>query len=953
MKIFTFQKNQKKGVNFEKFLIEFFLMIDFNPTKKSLYTILKPFFSLFNSFLVYLQFSLLFVFLIFGQNVFGQNTPKMDSLKKEKKTVDTIKVDKNKIGDITTTVIYYGRDSIVTDLDTETVYIYGEASIKYGDIDLTASQIQFDQRNNLITARGTKDTTGKWIGRPIFKQGQDNYESDSILYNIKSQKAIVKGIVTKQGEGYITSRVAKRGGEGEMYAGGGCYTTCNLKHPHWYISAKKIKMIPQKQIVAGPFHLVIADVPTPLGFIFGIFPFTQTRRSGIIVPTYGEAVDRGFYLRQGGYYWAVNKYMAAEFLGEIYTNGSWGLSGALQYTKKYRMSGSANIRFNKRYQGEQATREEFQDFWISWTHTPVPRGRGSFNASVNLGTTSFNRRNDFNPNNQLANNFSSSISYNTNFNIGGSMITFSVSARHDQNSNTNIMNVALPSMNIGVNRIYLFKKLDFAPNFIKQLSIAYTFRADARFSNQAPSNSFGFAVSNLQQLPLDANNQPIVPDFNGGNLDYILRNAKMGASHNIPISTTIKVLKYFSLNPTLSYQETWYPNSLAYTWLPTNNAVRVDTVAGFARVYGFSASMTLNTRFFGIFKFGKKSKIQAIRHTVNPNITYSYAPDFSRPSFGFTQEIQTDAAGKIQNMSRFIGFEPAASIGTGQSAIINFSVANIFEAKLRGQTDTSQARKINILDNFSFNGSFAPTKDTFKLSTIGLSARTKLLGLIDLNMSGSLDPYTYRETFESTTNIKRVLAVDTYAWQAGKGLGNINNANVAFAFDLTPKSFKKNTENKLNEAEKNLGTDMRNANAKDQQALEQKQDALKQIKQNPNEYVDFDIPWQLQVNYNMQYSKANPFVTDIISHQLNFSGNISLTKTWKMVFRSGYDFTAKNLSFTNIDIYKDLHCWEMRFNWNPFGQFQSWNFGINVKSSMLQDLKLTRQRSWYDRGFVR
>ncbi len=926
-------------------------------------TLLNPPQNNISLFCIFIFLSIFFLQILFLQNtLFAQ----IDSTKKDKKEikskidtiktkVDTIKVDKNKIGDITTTVVYYGRDSIVTDLDTETVYIYGDASIKYGDIDLKAAQIQFDQRNNLVTARGNKDpkdSTGKkWIGRPVFKQGQDTYESDSILYNIKSQKAIVKGIVTKQGEGFIASQTAKRGSEGEMYAGNSRYTTCNLKHPHWYISASKIKMIPQKQVVAGPFHIVIADIPTPLGFIFGIFPFTQTRKSGIIVPTYGEAVDRGFYLRQGGYYWAVNRYMGAEFLGEIYTNGSWGLSSSLQYTKRYRMSGNASIRFNKRFQGEQATREEFQDFWLSWTHTPVPRGKGNFSASVNLGTTSFNRRNDFNPNNQLANNFSSSISYNTNFNLGGSMITLSVAARHDQNSNTNVMNVSLPSMNLGVNRIYLFKKIKFAPNFVKQMSISYTMRADARFSNQAVGNSFGFNVSNLQQLPLNEQNQPIIPDFNGSNIDYIVRNAKMGAVHTIPISTTIKLLKHFSLNPTLSYQENWYPYSLGYEWEQNKNAVRVDTLNGFARVYGFSASVNLNTRFYGIFKFGKKSKIQAIRHTVNPTVSYSYAPDFSRPSFGFTQAIQTDATGRIQNMSRFVGFEPAASIGTGQSAIVSFSVANILEAKLKGKTDTSQAKKINILDNFSFNGSFAPTRDTFKLSTIGLGARTKLLGLVDLNMAGSLDPYTYQQDFVNGN--PRTRMIDQYAWQAGKGLGRINSANVAIAFDLTPKSFKQIGENKLNEAEKNVGNDMRNPSAKDQQALEQKEQALKQIKENPNEYVDFDIPWKLQVNYNMQYNKANPYATEIISHQLNFSGDVSLTKTWKMVFRSGYDFTAKQLSFTNIDIYKDLHCWEMRFNWNPFGQFQSWNFTINVKSALLQDLKLTRQRSWYDRGFTR
>ncbi|MCU0444649.1 MAG: LPS-assembly protein LptD [Microscillaceae bacterium] len=889
---------------------------------------------------------------------------KIDSLQ-TKKTTDTIKVRKE--GDFKTTIEYTAKDSIITDALTEEIYLYGDAEVNYGDIKLKAAQIYINQREQEVTARGLRDSTGRLRGRPVFTQGSDNYESDSMRYNFKSEKAVVSGIDTKQGDGFVHGDKSKRGANGEMYAGGGRYTTCNLSHPHWYIKAGKIKMIPEKQVVSGPFNLVIADVPTPLGFFLGIFPVTQTKRSGIIVPTYGEVQDRGFYLRNGGYYWAINENMAAEFLGEIYTNGSWGFNTNYSYLKRYRFSGSAAIQYNRRIVGDGETRQVFNDFWIRWSHSPQPRGRSSFSANVNFGSSRFNQRNSFDPNRQLSSNFNSAITYSTSFNVGSSMVTLSLNARQDQNAQTNVMNVTLPEFNLGVNRIYPFKVLgNKIPNALKQINISYRATGLVRFSNQARTTA-GLPFTRIVNLPPAPEPTPVVNpvtgqilqgagtvvvaplDFNLDNFSEIAKNAQIGVVHNIPISTTLKIFRYFSLNPSFNYQETWYPKRLDYTYIESARGVRVDTVQGFSRVYTYSASAGLTTNIFGTFLFDKKRKgkyLQAIRHTIRPTIGWSYAPDLSADRYGFFRTLQVDSTGRIQSVQRFLGFEPGASVSTNQAGVINFSIQNIFEAKVKPKGDTSQPKKITLLDNVSFNGNYNLVQDSLKLSNISITARTRLFDMIDFNFGGNLEPYL---RVPDNQNPQGRL-VDRLAIAEGKGIGQLNNFNVALSMDLTPKTFKKATQGKVNDALNQRGN-MGAPDAKRGLGNEEKRQ-LQNMQANPNDYVDFEIPWTLRLNYNLIYNKLG-FSPSQIVQVINFNGDVSLTKTWKFGFSSGYDISNKRISFTNFDIYKDLHCWEMRFTINPFGTFQSWSFDINVKSSLLQDLKLSRRRTFYDRGLVR
>ncbi|GAB4397924.1 MAG: putative LPS assembly protein LptD [Microscillaceae bacterium] len=855
------------------------------------------------------------------------------------------------IGNIETTIVYSATDSIVTDLVRNTIFLYGNAKVNYGEITLTAAEIEINQNTNMLIARGLPDSTGRLRNKPVFVQDGQTYEADSMRYNYKTQRGVVIGVVTEQGEGFIQSDRAKRLDDGTMYASGNRYTTCNLAHPHWYINTNKIKLIPDKQIVSGPFNLVLADVPTPLGFAFGIFPFIDKRKSGIIFPTYGESEDRGFFLRNGGYYWHISEYMALSLVGQIYTNGSWGLEAQFPYRKRYRFNGTASVLFSRIFQGEPEERSVQQLFQVRWNHSPTPRGRSSFSASVNFGSSQFNRRNSFNPNDQLANTLTSNVSFATGFDIGNTPVNLSLSARHDQNTNTEIFNVVLPAFNLTVNRIYPFKKPNqSARNFLQKINLNYSANGSVKFTNQAPNpQSFPFQVANVDRD--EETGEIILPeqlDFNLQNADAFLQNARIGIIHRIPISTSAKIFRFFSLNPSLSYDEAWYPKRLTYTYLPEQKAVQVDTTQGFYRVYSYSASANLTTRVYGTFIFNRKNKdryLQAIRHTMIPTVGLSFKPDLSG-SPNFFQEIQVDSTGRMAKVSRFANFDPGPPAVTGESGIVNFSLQNVFEAKVRGRSDSAESRKIPLLENLSIGGSYNLVSDSLRLSNISIQARTRFLNIINFNFTGSIDPYSYRILEANAQGeATRQVRVNRFALTEGIGIGQLQNFNIALSANLTPKTFQNSAQKKADAVRQNPQETLGRGISEGEEAQ------LQAIANNPNEYVDFDIPWTLNLSFNMSYNKTG-FFKSVFSQVLSVSGDLSLTETWKVGFRTGYDFGQKTVAFTSIDILKDLHCWEMVFNWTPFGTFRSYNFEIRVKSSILQDLKISRRRSFFDRDFI-
>lgn len=826
-------------------------------------------------------------------------------------------------------VKYQAEDSVVYEAGTSKVRLYGNASVDYTDLKLTAAFIEVDLSRNTAFAYGAEDSSGRRRGKPVFTQGADKYEAEAMTYNFRSKRAKIQGVVTRQGEGYIHGESVKKTPENEMYIRDARYTTCNQEHPHFHIQASKIKVIPGKKLITGPFNLHFMDLPTPLGFGFGIFPTPKSATSGIIVPTYGEAIDRGFFLRNGGYYWHINDYIDARFLGDIYSKGSYGFSVISSYKKRYSFGGNIDMRYSYRQAGDDDLTPVGKDFWLQWTHTPETRGTSSFSASVNLGTSSYNQRNSFSTNNYLSSSFSSNIAYSKTFR--GTPFSMGINARQQQNVVTRQVDMELPSFNLNMNRIFPFRgKSGSSKTWYQKIGIAYNMTAQNSISNAPVSGVLVSGVKLVQELnPL---RDSLLP-FSQENFRPLLDRMRSGVRHSVPVSTSFSILKYLQVSPSFNYEEYWYRQRLSYSWVESEKAVDVDTIRKFSRAYQYSGSVSMQTRLYGMF-FIRKAGIEAIRHMMNPSISFSYRPDFSDPKYGMVQEVQADTTGRKVKLSPFAGAVYGGSPAPGKSGSLSFSLVNTIEMKVRNKKDSSGKeafKKINLLDNLSASGSYNLAADSFQLSSISLSARTTLFNKLNINLNGVLDPYLYQSAVRNEagqiTRAQRRLP--QYAWKAGRGPGQISSLNLAASTSLNPKA-----REKKNLKRKNLSM--------------QEERELDFINANPELFVDFSIPWNLNISYNISYSKTG-FEKSSIMQSMNFSGDVNLTAKWKLGISSGYDFVNKTLVYPNVNLHRDLHCWEMRFNWIPTGNRGSYSIDINVKASVLQDLKLSRRRSWFDR----
>lgn len=829
-------------------------------------------------------------------------------------------------GDIETTIKYSARDSIRLDVVTQTAYLYGEAKINYGDITLEAEQIEINWATSTLTAIGVPDSTGKVKGVPLFKEKDDKYSADIIKYNFKTRKGIISGIVTQQGEGYVQGEKVKRTDEA-LFINSAIYTTCNLAHPHFHISANKLKVIPQDKIVTGPFNLYVADVPTPLGFILGIFPVPKKNRSGLIFPMYGESRDRGFFLRNGGYYFAINDYVASRLIGEIYTLGSYGLQSQTNYISRYKFRGNLDLAYNHRKStnpnfGVAEGAKEFysvEDYKIVWNHQTVSKKNSRLSAAVNFGSTTFNRNNAYNPAAYLTNTMTSSISYSKAF--GGTPFNLSLAARSTQNNNTGVYDFTFPDFAFNMNRIYPFKKkIGDGNSWYEKINISYSSVGSIQASNLSGVRRGRTAEGeNLDTLKLNFDNLGRIfsPPY-----------AKSGLRHSASVATTIKALKYFNLNPSLNFNEYMYFNRLNYRTIgpDTNQVVTNDTLRRFSNAYDFNFSTDLTTRIFGSVYF-KKGRLMGVRHTLIPTLNYTYRPDFSKQFGGPSYQVipvRTSAAGEPvdQSLSRYSGFLYGAP-GKGTSNLLSFSLNNTLEAKVKTKNDSvNPTKKIPILENVSMNGSYDFTADSLNFSLINFSARTRLFNRLDINFNYTYDPYVYqRDSTVGTTIYQRRVN----EWETVPGLRKRSLLySLMLSTNLNPTAKKKNYK-----------------------APNATQAELDVINANPQMYVDFNIPWSMYVSYNLSVSQVG-FNPKSLIQTLSFNGDLRISEKWKIGFNSGYDITNQAITYTQFNIYRDLHCWEMRFNWIPFGYRQSYSFDINVKASILQDLKLNRKRDWYD-----
>ena len=832
--------------------------------------------------------------------------------------------------EIETTINYSAKDSIFYDLKSQKIKLYGNSKIDYGEINLEAYEILVNWNDKTLDANYLTDSTGKKIGKPIFSEGNQSYETDKITYNFDSRKAKIKGIVTQLDDAYMQGEDVKKNEEDELFISHAMYTTCNLEEPHFHISSGKIKVIPGKKVVSGPFHLKFGDVPTPLGFIFGMFPQPKKKVSGLIMPNYGEEKRRGFYLRDGGYYFAVNDHIDLRLTGDVYSKGSYGMTLGSSYKKRYSYSGNLRFNYNKSKLGDFENPSTSNDFSFSWSHTPDAKGKSSrFSSSVNFQTNSYNQNknlvySDFNE--SINAQFNSNISYTKTFK--GSPFNLSANLRHSQNVQTKKVNLTLPDVSYNMSRIYPFKNLGkLGKTALGKISISHRFNGKIELTNGSVGNS----LSGLNILN-SSNNFSEQIDFNMDNLNSIIDRSKIGGKHTIPISTSFNLLKYFTVSPSVNYNEIWYFKKLSYNYNELEDGIEIDTTNSFQRAWSYSSAFALSTRIYGTVFF-KKGKIKAIRHVISPEISMSFSPDFTKPKFGYYENVQINSEGDTKLLSKYENFL-FGSPRIGSSASMNFYIGNNLEMKVVDKNDTiSGTRKIKIFDNLSFSSSYNFLADSFRLAPVRFSTRTSFFKrLINLSVSGNIDPYSFKldSISENSSGIKNVYQrrIDELAYKNNQGIGSLAYINMSLGFRFSAKDFRSEDEE---EKDSSFGT----------------REEIDYINSNIAEYIDFNVPWSINASYNLNRRKLG-FRDPTITQTLTFSGDVSISEKTKISFRSGYDFKFKMLTQTSINATRDLHCWRINFSWVPFGRFQSYNLSINAVSALLQDLKLEKRSRFFD-----
>ncbi len=806
--------------------------------------------------------------------------------------IDTIRNDSTQSKPLFDDLIDYNADdSVRFSIQEKKVYLYGNGFVKYLTTELRADYIELDMDKKLAMATGVPDSVGKLKGTPKFKDGGQEFESTELHYNFDTKKGYVTEIITQEGEGYIQGKTTKKMSDSVYCVKHGMYTTCDEHdHPHFGLNMSKAKMIKDKKIFVGFTYLELEGIPLPIFIPFGFFPITKKATSGIIMPTYGEERMRGFNLRGGGYYIYINDYIDMNITGDIYTNGSWGLQYATQYRKRYKFNGNLNFTISKNYVSEKGLPDyqESSDWSVRWTHTQDGKANpySSFSASVDMSSANNNYYNANTVDGIANQRKQSSISWSKKW--PESPFSLSGSFNHSQNSRDTSIAITLPNLSLRMTQIYPFRKKGKSGEMKWYDNIGVSYSAELRNSIQTKENKL-FKSS-------------------------FERDWSNGFKHNIPISLQFKIAKDVTFTPSLNYNGYLNLKTIEKIWIPDTSAnggqfiTRDVPGLNYSHDYSASGSIGYTPTIYGMFMFKPGCKVVAIRHMIRPSISASYTPaikplgNYKKSYFDGEKEVEYD-------IHEGLTYRPNTT-GGKQSGSISFSLDNNVEMKVRNDKDTTgdeEFKKVKLLESFRLSTSYNPFADSMNFSNISISARTKILNnKVDLNFSGTIDPYAI-----DTNNVR-------YNKYHGK-LGRLTNATISTNFSFSAD----NGQNK-----------------------EKKNDLVGGFY---DDYVDFDVPWNISISYNLTYSKPSPYKSPTISQIINFSGDLSLTPKWKLTFQSGYDIKNKEVTSTSFSVTRDLHCWEMTFNCMPFGQHQSYNFEIHVRSSLLRDLKLTKRDSWYDR----
>ena len=866
--------------------------------------------------------------------------------KKEAKTLDVGK------SMIDTEVKYQAKDSMFFDFERKKMYLYGDAEVYYGDISLSAYAIELDMDSSIAYAYGVVDTAGVESGLPVFKDKSGEYTMKKLKYNFETKKAIITHIVTEQGDGYVVGDRAKRVDEKTYYMKDAKYTTCqNHDHPHFYLNLTKAKVIPGKKTVTGPAYLVLLDVPLPIALPFAIIPNTKSYSSGIIVPSYGDESTRGFYLRNGGYYWAANEYFDLKVLGDIYTKGSWGLHVSSTYKKRYKFAGSFSTDFISNITSEKSLPDyqKNNDFSVRWNHSQDSKMNPdmTFSASVNF-SSSYNKNNVgnvVNPTVLATNQKSSSVSYSRKWSWNPFRVT--VSLLHSQNSRDTSINLTIPDLSLtSSRRFYPFKPkkmVGSSQNMLYNLNLGYS---------MSMKNSTSCKEKDLTFAPKDFSTM-----------------WKNGMKHSIPISTNIKVLKYFSMTPSFNYTERWYLTKTRKEWDEENQKlVKKDPDHGFSRAYDYSFSVGTSTKVYSFYRpiralFG--DKVNAIRHVMTPSVSVSFAPDFSEAKYGVYDRFQyyDKKNDKIVDYkySMFEGYL-YGSPGSARSGRLSYSLGNTIEMKIKSDEDTTGFKKIQLVEGLNFSSGYDFMKDSMKMDNISMSGRTKVFGT-SVNFNANFDPYGIVASKSGSA-----VRINRPAIRQNHKLVRFTSASLSFGFQLSPNTFKKKDKKETQTDNMNMddGYDddwaMKAAESDTPQPgaqMDPETQGGTDGEDGDNDgYAKFDMPWSLSFNYSLNVSQGTFDAERCkykykVSSSLNMNASLSLTQKWKFSLSSGYSFDEKKLSQTSIGITRDLHCWTMSFNVVPVGLYKSYSFNIAVSSSILRDLKYDQSSSPRDNGRYR
>ena len=885
-----------------------------------------------------------------------RDTTTMDSLElaiyKYNKVIDDSlaldSINKRRKNGIDSPVEYVANDSLVYEASTSRAFLYGSSTVKYQNMDLASENISMSLDSNLVHATGKMDTTShQMVGTPVFKMGSDQYEQTEMMFNFKTKKGFITDVYTQQEDGFLTSEHSKRGADGEMYLEHGRYTTCDDPHPDFYIAMSRAKVRPGKDVVFGPAYLVVADVPLPLAIPYGFFPFTKSYSSGLIMPTYGDETDRGFYLRDGGYYFAISDKMDLKLLGEIYTKGSWGLSAASNYIKRYRFRGSFLFSYQSTVHGEKnmPDYEKNTSFKLQWSHNQDAKANPfrTFRASVNYATSSYERNNltsMYNPQALTQSLRTSSITMDNKFSSLGMSISTTVSA--EQNMRDTMVNLRLPEMSISIANFYPFKRKKVVGDerWYEKISMRYTGNL---------TNSVNVKEDRLMHTSL-------------------AKDWKNGMSHSIPISASFTALNYITLTPSVNFNGYTVFNKRERSWDQENQKEIVDTISGFYNYYTYNVSLQAQTKLYGFYVPSKKlfgEKLQAIRHVFSPQVSFTYTPDFSAGFYGFYKRYKKiDAEGKESEVlySPYSGGQYSAP-GNRMSGNINFTLGNNVEMKIKDKNDNDTV--ISLIDDLTASMSYDIAADVRPLSDLNLNIRLKLTKSYTFSTNARFASYVYEA--DSVGATPRVSEHTTY-WEKGRfgrfqgisqGINYTldNNKVLNFIKRLKGEKVEKKDDKKKagdEDEEEEWDPDLNTNIDKD---LDLNKDKTEKTKAETDEdgYMAFKMPWSLTFSYNVNMHES----TDVskfnydrmrypyeFTQSLNFHGNLRLSDGWNISFNSGYDFNYKKISMTTASLSRDLHCFNMSCTVN-LAPYTSYNFSFRCNASTLTDALKYDKRSSY------